>query len=161
RLGHGLVDAPQGAAGGPSLFVGEAAPAFAVESASTLAGPGRNRRGAAAACCYSGPGSLPGRGGGGWLPLLHPAGIPLANPSQKARRRAYTGYRPARVWVAHLADRPGEHAATKIERLTKDDVWYGDPQWSPDDKVIVVHANRTADRESVRYSINRNFDLFA
>src|SRR3954469_20489861 len=34
RLGHGLADAPQGAAGGPSLSVGGRAPAFAVESAS-------------------------------------------------------------------------------------------------------------------------------
>src|SRR5262249_16463148 len=63
------------------------------------------------------------------------------------------------VWVAHLAAKPTEHAATKVERLTKDDVWYGDPQWSPDGKALVVHCNRTADRESVRYSINHNFDL--
>ena len=73
----------------------------------------------------------------------------------------YTGYGTAQVWVAHLADKPEKQAASKIERLTKDDVWYGDPQWSPDGKTLVVHANRTADRESVRYSINRNFDLFA
>jgi dipeptidyl aminopeptidase/acylaminoacyl peptidase len=73
----------------------------------------------------------------------------------------YTGYDPAQVWVAHLDEKPGDHAASRIDRLTKDDVWYGDPQWSPDGRTLVVHANRTAERESVRYSINRNFDLFA
>jgi dipeptidyl aminopeptidase/acylaminoacyl peptidase len=73
----------------------------------------------------------------------------------------YTGYRPAHVWVAHLDARPGEAASSRIDRLTKDDVWYGDPQWSPDGKTLVVHANRTNERESVRHSINRNFDLYA
>ncbi len=73
----------------------------------------------------------------------------------------YTGYRPAQVWVAELDEKPGKWAARKIQRLTKDDVWYGDPQWSPDGKTLVVHANRTDERESVRYSINHNFDLWA
>jgi dipeptidyl aminopeptidase/acylaminoacyl peptidase len=73
----------------------------------------------------------------------------------------YTGYGPAQVWIAHLDDAPGECAAGKIQRLTKDGVWYGDPQWSPDGRTIVVHANKTKDRESVRYSINHNFDLWA
>ncbi len=73
----------------------------------------------------------------------------------------YTGYRPAQVWVAHLSDKPTRCAAERIERLTDDDIWYGDPQWSPDGKTLVVHANRTAEKESVRYSINRNFDLWA
>ena len=44
-----------------------------------------------------------------------------------------------------------ESAATRIDRLTDDDIWYGDPQWSPDGRTVVVHANKTADRESVRY----------
>src|SRR5262249_33695370 len=35
------------------------------------------------------------------------------------------------------------------------------PRWSPDGGTLVVHANRTADRESVRYSINKNYDLWA
>jgi dipeptidyl aminopeptidase/acylaminoacyl peptidase len=73
----------------------------------------------------------------------------------------YTGYGTAQVWVADLAEKPDTQAATKVRRLTKDDVWYGDPQWSPDGKTLVVHCNRTAERESVRYSINRNFDLYA
>lgn len=84
--------------------------------------------------------------------------IVIVRPDQG---EGYTGYGPAQVWVAHLADKPGDHAATKVERLTDDDVWYGDPQWSPDGRTIVVHANRTDERESARYSINRNFDLFA
>jgi len=73
----------------------------------------------------------------------------------------YTGYGPAQVWVAHLEAAPGRLAVTRIDRLTNDDVWYGDPQWSPDGRTVVVHANRTRERESVRYSINKNFDLWA
>jgi dipeptidyl aminopeptidase/acylaminoacyl peptidase len=73
----------------------------------------------------------------------------------------YTGYGPAQVWVAYLDDNPRQFHASRIERLTNDDIWYGDPQWSPDGKTIVVHANKTNERESVRYSINRNFDLWA
>ncbi len=73
----------------------------------------------------------------------------------------YTGYGPAQVWVAELEEKPARSAARKVQRLTRDDVWYGDPQWSPDGKTLVVHANRTEDRESVRYSINHNFDLWA
>jgi dipeptidyl aminopeptidase/acylaminoacyl peptidase len=73
----------------------------------------------------------------------------------------YTGYGPAQIWIAHLDEKPEKFAASKIERLTNDDVWYGDPHWSPDGKMIVVHANRTNDCESVRYSINKNFDIWA
>jgi dipeptidyl aminopeptidase/acylaminoacyl peptidase len=73
----------------------------------------------------------------------------------------YTGYGAAQVWVAHLDEKPERCAASRIDRLTKDDVWYGDPQWSPDGKTIAVHANRTSDRESVRYSINKNYDIWA
>ena len=72
----------------------------------------------------------------------------------------YTGYGPARSGSPTSTRTPRSSRATKIERLTNDDVWYGDPQWSPDGKTLVVHANRTADRESVRFSINKNFDLW-
>jgi dipeptidyl aminopeptidase/acylaminoacyl peptidase len=71
----------------------------------------------------------------------------------------YTGWGTAHVWVAHL-DPNAERAASKIERLTDGDVWYGDPNWHPNGKSLAVHANRTADRESVRFSINKNFDIF-
>jgi dipeptidyl aminopeptidase/acylaminoacyl peptidase len=73
----------------------------------------------------------------------------------------YTGYRPAQLWIAHLDTVPGRPTVTRIDRLTNDDIWYGDPQWSPDGRTVVVHANRTPDRESVRFSINKNFDLWA
>jgi dipeptidyl aminopeptidase/acylaminoacyl peptidase len=86
------------------------------------------------------------------------ADVEVVRPDQG---EGYTGYRPAQVWVAHLDAAPGKFAASRIERLTDDDVWYGDPQWSPDGRTVVVHANRTDDRESVRFSINKNFDLWA
>ena len=73
----------------------------------------------------------------------------------------YTGYGPAQVWVAHLDETPGKFAARAIDRLTADAVWYGDPQWSPDGRSLVVHANKTADRESVRFSINKDYDLWS
>src|SRR5262249_26240837 len=73
----------------------------------------------------------------------------------------YTGYGAAQVWIAHLDPKPGKQAASRITRLTKDDIWYGDPQWSADGKTLIVHANRTEERESVRFSINRNFDLYS
>lgn len=72
----------------------------------------------------------------------------------------YEGYRPAQIWIADLLDQPTDVAAARVSRVTDDDVWYGDPQWMPDGKSVVVHANRTTDRESVRYSINHNFDLW-
>lgn len=76
----------------------------------------------------------------------------------------YTGYRPAQVWVADLApdlESAADHAAAAVRRLTDDDVWYGDPQWSPDGRTLVVHANRTDDREAARFSINKDYDLWA
>ena len=62
--------------------------------------------------------------------------------------------------MADLLDPPGETAAARITRVTHDDYWYGDPQWAPDGSFLVVHANRTAERESVRWSINKNYDLW-
>ncbi len=70
----------------------------------------------------------------------------------------YEGFEPASIWVAELCDPPGGTAAASVRRLTKDG-WYGDPQWTPDGKSLVVHANTTADQESVRFSINRNYDI--
>ena len=91
-------------------------------------------------------------------PQERAADVEIVRPDQG---EGYTGYGPAQVWVAHLDAEPGESPASRIERLTDDDVWYGDPQWSPDGRTLVVHANKSADRESVRYSINKNFDLWA
>ncbi|MCC6512186.1 MAG: PD40 domain-containing protein, partial [Pirellulaceae bacterium] len=81
----------------------------------------------------------------------------------------YEGYGPTQVWVADLAglaksDNKAEPVdqvmASQITRVTKDDFWYGDPQWAPDGSYLVVHANRTAQHESVRFSINHNYDLW-
>lgn len=72
----------------------------------------------------------------------------------------YEGYGPMQVWVAELRASPTDAAATRITRVTTDDFWYGDPQWAPDGSFLVVHANRTADQESVRYSVNHNYDLW-
>lgn len=85
-------------------------------------------------------------------------GVTVVRPDQG---EGYTGYGPAQIWIADLKATPDKWAAEKIHRVTNDDTWYGDPQWSPDGSTIVVHANKTEDRESVRFSINKNFDLWA
>ena len=72
----------------------------------------------------------------------------------------YEGYGPAQIWVAELLEEPKETAAASITRVTEDDVWYGDPQWADEGKSLIVHANRTKEREAVRYSINQNYDLW-
>lgn len=72
----------------------------------------------------------------------------------------YEGYRPAQIWIADLWDEPTEAAASRVTRVTSDETWYGDPQWTPDGQSLIVHANRSPDQESVRYSINRNYDLW-
>ena len=87
----------------------------------------------------------------------------IANNVQIVREdqgEGYEGYGTAQIWIADLAEKPADVAAAKITRVTSDDVWYGDPQWWPDGRSLVVHANRTEDRESVRYSINKNYDLW-
>jgi dipeptidyl aminopeptidase/acylaminoacyl peptidase len=89
--------------------------------------------------------------------------VEIVRPDQG---EGYTGYGPAQIWIADLVNAPAADArgsskpTDKITRLTKDDVWYGDPQWSPDGKSLVVVANKSKDRESVRFSINKNFDLY-
>ncbi len=72
----------------------------------------------------------------------------------------YEGYGPTQIWVADLAPAPDGLAASRITRITPGDFWYGDPQWSPDGSYLVCHANRNPEQESVRYSINHNYDLW-
>lgn len=72
----------------------------------------------------------------------------------------YTGYGTAQLWIAELEENPDHFAAKSIRRLTNDDVWYGDACWTPDNKTIIVHANKSNDQEAVRYSINKNYDLW-
>lgn len=85
------------------------------------------------------------------------ADIEIVRPDQG---EGLTGYGPAQLWVAHLDKQPQEFAARRIDRLTKDAICYGDPNWSPDGKYLAVHANKTKDREAARYSINQNFDIW-
>ena len=72
----------------------------------------------------------------------------------------YEGFGPGDAWVAELEKNPDDHAASRIVRLTDDGFWYGQPQWSPDGKKIAVHANRTDEQESIRYSFNQNYDIW-
>lgn len=98
-----------------------------------------------------------GEGGVNERQLERLEGIKLVREDQG---EGYTGWGPAQVWVAHLDPNPAKFAATKIEQLTEGDVWYGDPNWHPGGKSLAVHANRSDDRESVRFSINKNFDIW-
>jgi dipeptidyl aminopeptidase/acylaminoacyl peptidase len=85
------------------------------------------------------------------------AGVKVVREDQG---EGYEGFGPGDVWVAELAENPDDHAADRIVRLTDDEFWYGQPQWSPDGKKIAVHANRRAERESIRYSYNQNLDIW-
>lgn len=64
----------------------------------------------------------------------------------------YEGYPAARL---ALVDFSGKRSP-----YTMDFRWYGDPQWMPDSRGLIFHSNRSDDQESVRYSINKNFDLW-
>ncbi|HZL91528.1 MAG TPA: prolyl oligopeptidase family serine peptidase [Pirellulaceae bacterium] len=86
------------------------------------------------------------------------ANVSVVRPDQG---EGYTGYGTAQVWVADLEEAPDKFAAKNIRRLTEGDVWYGDLQWTPDGKTLIVHANKSSDTEAVRYSINKNYDLWA
>jgi dipeptidyl aminopeptidase/acylaminoacyl peptidase/lysophospholipase L1-like esterase len=86
------------------------------------------------------------------------AGVQIVRPDQG---EGYTGFGTAQVWIAELDPSPKDYAAKSIRRLTDDDVWYGDPQWTPDGQTIICHANKSSDTEAVRYSINKNYDLWA
>lgn len=72
----------------------------------------------------------------------------------------YTGYGTAKVWVAELNASPTDVAAKSVKCVTNDDAWYADPQWAPNGSYLVAAANLTDDRESVRFSINKNYDLW-
>jgi dipeptidyl aminopeptidase/acylaminoacyl peptidase len=77
----------------------------------------------------------------------------------------YTGYGTAQVWLAELDPQAGDQAAAcaakSVRRLTDDDISYGDLQWSPDGRTLFCHANKSGDVEAIRYSINKNFDIWA
>jgi len=85
------------------------------------------------------------------------ADVSVVRPDQG---EGYTGYGPAQIWVADLHATPGATAAARVRRLTHDDFWYGDPQWSRGGRSVVVHANRSPRQESVRYNINKDYNLW-
>lgn len=87
----------------------------------------------------------------------------IANQVQIVREdqgEGYEGYGPAQIWIADLLQQPTDVAASNVIRVTNDDTWYGDPQWTPDARSLIAHANRSGQQESVRYSINQNYDLW-
>ncbi|MBL9080180.1 MAG: S9 family peptidase, partial [Planctomycetales bacterium] len=72
----------------------------------------------------------------------------------------YEGYLPTAIHfqTGFAANKEDRQQSFSTDRWSP--YWYGDPQWSPDSKYVVVHSNRTSDQESVRYSINKNYDLW-
>jgi dipeptidyl aminopeptidase/acylaminoacyl peptidase/lysophospholipase L1-like esterase len=88
------------------------------------------------------------------------AGVQIVRPDQG---EGYTGFSAAQLWVADLDDlsQPRQFAASQIHRLTSDDVWYADPQWTADSRSLICTANKSNDVESVRFSINKNYDLWS
>ena len=64
------------------------------------------------------------------------ADVHVVRPDQG---EGYTGYGTAQVWVAEL-DRSNRTTMrpAACEQLTTEEVWYGDPQWSPDGRTLVV-----------------------
>ena len=69
----------------------------------------------------------------------------------------YEGYYPSGIQIASVQKNP---YAGFSPLNPSDNYWEGDPQWTPDGKNFVFHSNRTDDQESVRYSINKNYDLW-
>ena len=78
-----------------------------------------------------------------------------SSSSATTRARATPATAPPRSGSPHLDAKPDKQAATQDRAADEGRRVVRRPAWSPDGKTIVVHANRTADRESVRYSINR------
>lgn len=89
------------------------------------------------------------------------AEVQIVRPDQG---EGYTGFGPAQLWVAELDNLVTESpkfASGQIRRLTDDDVWYADPQWLPNSQNLVCTANKSSDVESVRFSINKNYDVWS
>ena len=87
------------------------------------------------------------------------ADVEIVRPDQG---EGYTGYGPAQVWVAAPRRRsPSKFAAAadrapdQRRRLVRRSAMVARRQ-----DASSSHANKTDDRESVRYSINKNFDLW-
>lgn len=74
----------------------------------------------------------------------------------------YEGYRPSGFVLIDMWNREDaiHRSSYALDVIGTDGYWYGDGQWTPDGNQIICHANRTNDQESVRYSINKNYDLW-
>jgi dipeptidyl aminopeptidase/acylaminoacyl peptidase len=85
-------------------------------------------------------------------------GAPAApKPKFEDQGEGYEEYFPAKLKLGHVAEM---HLASYSPLRPSDEFWEGDLQWMPDGKQLVFHSNRTSDQESVRYSINKNYDLW-
>jgi dipeptidyl aminopeptidase/acylaminoacyl peptidase len=89
----------------------------------------------------------------------------MSTPSTRDDQgEGYEGHRPQGIWVVGHPRDPWKAEPADVQRsylfiADTDEYWYGDAQWLPDGKRIVCHANRTDDQESVRYSINKNYEI--
>ncbi len=75
----------------------------------------------------------------------------------------YEGYAPTKIVLCggNKGNTNDAFAYRDVFALGAGDrFWYGDPQQTPDGAAFICHANRTDDQESVRYSINKNYDLW-
>lgn len=89
---------------------------------------------------------------GRWLAFVADDGRDPRSPEEESadvyvvrpdQGEGYTGYGTAQIWLAELDLTAREYAAKTVRRLTDDDVWYGDVQWSPDGRTVYCHANKS------------------
>lgn len=68
----------------------------------------------------------------------------------------YEGYASSMIYTCRLSGNRGSifFVAGDVPK------WLGDPQWHPSGERVICHANLSDDQESVRYSINKNYDLW-
>lgn len=106
---------------------------------------------------------------GQWLVFVADAGVDPRTMQERdanvVRVRAdqgegYTSYGPAQIWLAELDLTQSTHAAKNVRRLTDDETWYADPQWTPDGRHLICVANKSEATESARFSINQDFNLW-
>lgn len=93
--------------------------------------------------------------------------LPSLAISTDDQGEGYEGYRITYFALSRLDDSYNPDIGSVENRpsagtlLFRDaEYWHGDPQWSPNSDFLISHANRTSDSESVRYSINKNYDLW-
>jgi dipeptidyl aminopeptidase/acylaminoacyl peptidase len=100
--------------------------------------------------------------------MVHVAGIDVARlgfpiVQFEGQGEGYEGLFPTRLCLRDGLDKLPQawvRGRSPICFPDRDSFFYGDPQWTPDGHNLICHANRTDDQESVRFSINRNYDLW-